>query len=66
MYWLAKVKFETGEVKKNGEPVVLRSQILVQAETPTHVEVKLAEHLRNANPYECESIAMSKIESVLE
>jgi hypothetical protein len=66
MYWLAKIKFDTGEVKKNGDPVVIRAQILVQAESPTHVEAKLADHLRNANPYECESISVSKIESVLE
>lgn len=66
MYWLAKVKSDTGEVKKNGDAVVIRSQVLIQAISPTDVEAKLAEHLRHGSPYEIEGVTQSKIESVLE
>ena len=42
-FYIAKVNFETGEAKKNGDPVIHAGQFLVPAESVLEVEKKLAE-----------------------
>lgn len=66
-YYVAKVNFESGEIKKNGEPVLSRSEFLVQAESVLEVEHKVGKHLEGIGGFfETIQITKSKIESVIE
>jgi hypothetical protein len=66
-YYIAKVNIETGEIKRNGDPVVHVSQFLVPAETIIEVEKKVAEYMvGSVSTYETVQISVSKIEAVLD
>jgi hypothetical protein len=66
-YYLAKVNIETGEIKRNGDPVVHVSQFLVPAETILEVERKVAEHMEGSiSTYQTVQVSVSKIEAVLD
>ena len=66
-FYIAKVNFETGEIKRNGDPVIHSGQFLVPAETVLEVEKKLAEHLEGtAGAFETVQITKSKIEAVVD
>lgn len=65
-FYIAKVNFETGEIKRNGDPVVHTGQFLVPAESVLEVEKKLAEHLEGTSGmFETIQITKSKIEAVV-
>jgi hypothetical protein len=65
-YYLAKVKFETGEVKKNGDPVYSVSQFLVAAESVIEVETKVAEYMDGTlGAFETTQVTKTKIETVI-
>lgn len=66
-YYIAKVNIETGEIKRNGDPVVHVAQFLVPAETIIEVEKKVAEYMEGSvSTYETVQISVSKIEAVLD
>ena len=66
-YYIAKVTFETGEAKKNGDPVMHTAQFLVPAESVLEVETKLAGYLEGtAGAFETVQITKSKIEAIVE
>ena len=66
-FYIAKVNFETGEAKKNGDPVIHAGQFLVPAESVLEVEKKLAEYLEGtAGTFETVQITKSKIEAVID
>jgi len=66
-YWVAKVDYESVEQKRNGDPVIIKSEFLVPAESVTDVEVKVAEHMEGSTGhYEVVRVSKSKIEAVLE
>lgn len=70
-YYICKVSFFSGEVSKStGKAKASRSEILVEAETVTHAETRVNEHLAGDNStahldFEVTSVAQSKIESVV-
>jgi hypothetical protein len=66
-YYVAKVNFESGETKKNGDPVLIKSEFLVEAESVLEVEHKVAKHLEGTGGFfETIQITKSKIEAVVE
>ena len=66
-YYLCKITFDSGEVSKSGKPVTSKTQILVEAESVTHAEAVVAEHLSGGiSTAEVTSITKSQIESVLQ
>lgn len=66
-YYVAKVNFESGEIKKNGDPVLIKSEFLVEAESVLEVEHKVAKHLEGIGGFfETIQITKSKIEAVVE
>lgn len=66
-YYVAKVSFESTETKRNGDPVIHRSEFLVAAESVLEVETKVAEHLEGTTGFfETTQISKSKIEAVIE
>jgi hypothetical protein len=66
-FYIAKVNFETGEAKKNGDPVIHAGQFLVPAESVLEVEKKLAEYLEGTGgSFETVQITKSKIEAVVD
>lgn len=65
-YYLAKVKFESGEVTKSGEPVYKKAEFLVAAESVIEAETKVAEYMDGTlGGYETFQIAKTKIEAVI-
>lgn len=65
-YYVAKVSFESLETKRNGDPLIHRSEFLVEAESVLEVETKLAELLQGTTGFfETTQISKSKIESVV-
>jgi hypothetical protein len=65
-YYLAKVKFETGEVKKNGDPVYSTSQFLVAAESVIDAETKVAVYMEGTlGSFETTQVTKTKIETVI-
>jgi len=66
-YYVAKVQFESGETKRNGDPVLIKSEFLVSAESVLEVEHKVAEHLNGTGGFfETIQITKSKIEAVVD
>lgn len=66
-YYVAKVNFETGELKRNGDPVVKKVEFLVEAESVLEVETKVASHLKDTvGFFETFQVSKSKIDSVIE
>ena len=66
-YYIAKVAFETGEAKKNGDPILHTAQFLVPAESVLEVETKLGGYLEGtAGSFETVQITKSKIEAVID
>ena len=66
-YYVAKVNFESTETKRNGDPVIHRSEFLVAAESVLEVETKVAEFLQGTTGFfETTQISKSKIEAVIE
>ena len=66
-YYVAKLNFESGETKKNGDPVLIKSEFLVEAESVLEVEHKVAKHLEGIGGFfETIQITKSKIEAVVE
>lgn len=66
-YYQCKVTFDTGEVSKQGKPIVSKTIILVEATGVTEAETKVAEHLKtDILQYEVSSVSKSNIESVLQ
>lgn len=65
-YYIVRVQFETGESKKNGEPVMSKGEFLVEAESVLEVEHKVATHLEGVSGFfETIQISKSKVESVI-
>jgi hypothetical protein len=65
-YYLAKVRFESGEVKKNGDPVYTISQFLVSAESVLDVETKVASYMEGTlGDFETIQVTKTKIETVI-
>jgi hypothetical protein len=65
-YYIAKVQFESGDNKKNGDPVMIKSEFLVEAESVLEVEHKVASHLSGISGFfETTQITKSKIEAVI-
>jgi hypothetical protein len=65
-YYSVKVKFETGDVNKAGDPVSKISQFLVADETVIGVEKKVAEYMSGTlGSYETTQITKTKIEAVI-
>lgn len=66
-YYVARVQFESGETKKNGDPVLIKSDFLVEAESVLEVEHKVAQHLSGTGGFfETIQITKSRIEAVVE
>jgi hypothetical protein len=66
-YYVAKVQFESGETKRNGDPVLIKSEFLVEAESVLEVEHKVADHLKGIGGFfETIQITKSKIEAVVD
>ena len=66
-YYVAKVNFESGEAKKNGDPVMIKSEFLVEAESVLEVEHKVGKHLEGTGGFfETTQITKSKIEAVID
>jgi len=66
-YYIAKVNFESMETKRNGDPVIIKSEFLVSAESVLEVETKVAEFLSGtAGSFETVGISKSKIEAVID
>ena len=66
-YYVAKVNFESGEAKKNGDPVLIKSEFLVEAESVLEGEHKVGKHLeRIGGFFETIQITKSKIEAVID
>jgi hypothetical protein len=67
MYYICKITFDSGEVNKSGKPITTKTQILVEAESVTHAEARVVEHLGNGiATTEVTSVSQSPIESVLQ
>jgi hypothetical protein len=65
-YYTVKVKFESGEVNKAGEPLYKRAEFLVSGESVIEVEKKVAEYMDGTlSGYETTNISKSKIEAVV-
>ena len=65
-YYLAKVRFESGEVKKNGDPVYTVSQFLVSGESVLDVETKVASYMEGTlGAFETIQVTKTKIETVI-
>lgn len=66
-YYLCKITFDSGEVSKSGKSIVSKTQLLVEAESITHAEARVAEHIGSGiGTAEVTSINKSQIESVLQ
>ena len=66
-YYLCKITFDSGEVSKSGKPITSKTQILVEAESVTHAEAIVAEHLSSGiSTAEVTAVNKSQIESVLQ
>ena len=67
MYYICKVTFDSGEVSKSGKSITTKTQILVEAESVTHAEAIIVEHLgKGISTSEVTSVGKSPIESVLQ
>ncbi len=65
-YWIVKTKFESGEVKKNGDPVYKKSEFLVAGDSVIEVEKKVAEYMDGTiGGYESFQVTKTKIEAVI-
>jgi hypothetical protein len=65
-YYLAKVKFESGEVSKSGEPLYKKTEFLVAAQSVIEAETKVAEYMDGTiGGYETFQISKTKIEAVI-
>jgi len=65
-YYIARVQFESGETKKNGDPVMSKGEFLVEAESVLEVEHKVALHLEGVSGFfETIQISKSKVEAVI-
>ena len=65
-YYIARVQFESGEPKKNGDPVMSKGEFLVEAESVLEVEHKVASHLEGVSGFfETIQISKSKVEAVI-
>lgn len=66
-YYIAKVNFESGDSKRNGDPVIVKLELLVPAESLLEAETKVVEHMRGSGCFfETVQISKSKIEAVLD
>ena len=66
-YYVAKVNFESTETKRNGDPVIHKSEFLVAAESVLAVETKVAEFLKDTTGFfETIQISKSKIEACID
>lgn len=65
-YWVVKTKFESGEVKKNGDPVYKKAEFLVAGDSVIEVEKKVAEYMDGTvGGYESFQVTKTKIEAVI-
>jgi hypothetical protein len=65
-FYTVRVKFESGEVNKAGDPVYKKGEFLVSGESVTEVEKKVAEYMDGTlGGYETIHISISKIEAVV-
>jgi hypothetical protein len=65
-YYIAKINFETGEVKQNGDPVYKKVELLVSGESVIEVETKVAKWMEGTvGGFETTQISKSKIEAVI-
>ncbi len=65
-YYVAKINFETGEVKQNGDPVYKKVELLVSGESVIEVETKVAKWMEGTvGGFETTQISKSKIEAVI-
>lgn len=65
-YYTAKINFETGEVKQNGDPVYKKVELLVSGESVIEVETKVAKWMEGTvGGFETTQISKSKIEAVI-
>jgi hypothetical protein len=66
-YYTAKVNFQSVETKRNGDPVMIKSEFLVAAESVLEVETKVAEFLKGTTGFfETIQISKSKVEAVID
>jgi hypothetical protein len=65
-YWVVKTKFESGEVKKNGDLVYKKAEFLVAGDSVIEVEKKVAEYMDGTvGGYESFQVTKTKIEAVI-
>jgi hypothetical protein len=65
-YYVVKTSFESGEVNKNGDPVIKKAEFLVSGESVLDVETKMAEYLDGSvGGFETTQVTKSKIEAVV-
>ena len=65
-YYIAKINFETGEVKQNGDQVYKKVELLVSGESVIEVETKVAKWMEGTvGGFETTQISKSKIEAVI-
>ena len=65
-YWVVKTKFESGEVKKNGDPVYKKAEFLGAGDSVIEVEKKVAEYMDGTvGGYESFQVTKTKIEAVI-
>ena len=65
-YWVVKTKFESGEVKKNGDPVYKKAEFLVAGDSVIEVEKKVAEYMDGTvGGYESFQVTKTKIDAVI-
>jgi hypothetical protein len=65
-YWVVKTKFESGEVKKNGDSVYKKAEFLVAGDSVIEVEKKVAEYMDGTiGGYESFQVTKTKIEAVI-
>lgn len=65
-YYIAKINFETGEVKQNGDPVYKKIELLISGESVIEVETKVAKWMEGTvGGFETTQISKSKIEAVI-
>lgn len=65
-YYKVVVNFESGEVGKNGDPVLKKSEFLVAGESVLEVEKKVGDYMDGTvGGYETIQISKTKIEAVI-
>jgi hypothetical protein len=66
-YYQCKVTFDSGEVNKQGKPVITKTIMLVEATGVTEAEASVVQHLKSdIMEFEVTSVSLSNIESVLQ